>query len=412
MVAGWATRVRRSGWRVIGSIRRGLGNAGSERETLLLVGKTVLAATVAWLVADQVLHAPSATFAPFSALLVVQVTIARSVYQSVRYASAVVVGVVLTGGMLAVFGVTIWTFAGLLLVALGIGRWPKLGSQGSQVAVAALFAYSALAAATGLQESLTQLVSIAGLVVMGCMIGVLTNILIVPPLRYRSAQYGVSVLSQSLCDLLSDIDHGLRHGLPDADDTDEWRRRADALPGAVAQTRNTVEHTAEAMRFNPRRLMMHGSSSFDGYRAIINALQRASEQLCSITKGLNYAAQQNRSSGVRHEDFLRDYGCLLDAVADVARILGNLHTTEDLRNENHLEDRIDRARERYNTLVENVEIEELDPPRQWPIYSALHTDGHRIIQEFIQAQQELSRIIDAELPDDAGIGPKAGDSAN
>lgn len=393
-----ASRLRRSAGRTVDSIRRGFDHAGAERETLLLIAKSAVAATIAWLIADSVLHAPSPTFAPFSALLMVQVTIAQSLYQSLRHATAVVLGVALTGAAFWLLGVTIWTFVVLLLIALAIGRWPRLGSQGSQVAVAALFAYAAMATASSPPESYIQLFSIAGLVVMGSTIGVLTNVLVVPPLRYRSAHYAVGTLSQSLSTLLSDIRDGLLDGVPDPDDSDEWRRRACRLPGSVAQARSTVEHTAEAMRFNPRKLIMRDDDTFDGYRAIINALQRASEQLTSITTGLCYAAEQDDTAATEQVTFLRDYASLLDAIADASATLGDLHTVADIRDDDRLDHYISRACARYDALVADVDIHDLDPPTQWPIYSALHTDGHRVVQEFIQVQQELTRLVRTAAP--------------
>lgn len=389
----WGNRLRQRLQRTLGSIQRGLGHAGPDRDSLLLIVKSVIAATIAWLLAHTVLQAPSATFAPFSALLMVQATIARSVDRALRYAVAVVVGVALTGVVIPLFGPALWTFAALLLVALAIGRWPKLGSQGSQVAVAALFAFASFTAATDAQSRLTQLASIAGLVVLGCAVGVLTNILIMPPLRYRSAEYGVSVLSRSLCDLVSDIARGLREGVPDRDEAEAWMRRADRLPDAIAQARHTVEHAAETVKLNPRRLIMHGSSSFEGYRAIINALHRASEQVCAMTKALNQAAQQDGPTGEAHERFLHDYARLLDSVAEAVRTLGNLHTMEDLRDESKLDHRLRDCREAFDALVERAEGQQLDASDQWPVYSGLHTDAYRLIQEFIQAQHELAELI-------------------
>jgi uncharacterized membrane protein YgaE (UPF0421/DUF939 family) len=267
----------------------------------LLIVKSGIAATAAWMLAEVVLQAPSATFAPFSALLMVQVTVAQSVDQSLRYGAAVVGGVLLAGLVTPLLGPGVTTFAVLMLMALLIGRWHKLGSQGSQVAVAALFAYASFVQSGGGSSSILQVASIGGLVIMGCVVGVLTNLVVVPPVRYRSAQYAVAALSRSLRDLLTDIDDGVRQGVPDKQTAESWLHRADQLGDTVAQARSSVEHAADSMRLNPRRLLMRGTRSFTGYRVIVDGLERASEQVRSLARGLQYMTVSDQHLDEEHD---------------------------------------------------------------------------------------------------------------
>ncbi len=404
--AGESMKSRGRRW--LDGLRRGLKHAGPDRDALLLILKSVVAATVAWLIANDVLGAPSATFAPFTALLMVQATISQSLDQSARYAAAMVVGVVLAGLLTPLFGAAAWTFAILILIALVFGRWRKLGKQGPQVGVAALFAYSSFAQSGPSAASFVQLASIAGLVVLGCTLGVVTNLVLVPPMRYRSAEYGISALSRSLCDLLSDLADGLRRGVPDKEQADAWMDRANEFPNTVTQARSTVEHAAETMRFNPRRLFLPSSGSFEGHRTIVNALERASEQLRSAVRGLTYAANTDHPQGQKHHEFLHGYAEMLATAAEAARVLGELHTADDTQRLDELDDATARARQAYSTLIEDAENQELDNPRQWPIYGALQTDGHRLVEEFIQARDNLSRLLveKREEPEHAATGDR------
>lgn len=395
-------RVRTRWQRLSGSMQRGLGHPGPDRDALLTIVKSVVAATAAWLIANNVLGAPSATFAPFTALLMVQATLSQSLDQSARYAGAMVFGVVLAGLVTPLFGAAVWTFAGLILIALILGRWRKLGQQGPQVGVAALFAYSSFSQSGGSSTSYLQLASIAGLVVLGCSLGVITNFVIVPPMRYRSAEYGISSLARSLCDLLTDLGEELQRGVPDTEQAGAWQHRADQFPDTVAQARATVEHAAETMRFNPRRLLMRGSSSFEGHRTILNALERATEQLRSTTRGLTYAASTDHPQGSEHEKFLAGLADLLAATAETARVLGELHTADDSDRLHELDDATDRARRAYRDLAAKTEGRELDSPEQWPIYGALQTDAHRLVEEFIQARHSLDRLIRGTPAQQAG----------
>lgn len=161
--------------------RRAWGSAGHERDTLLLTGKSALAATVAWVISYDLLQAQSPAFAPFSAVLIMQVTVYRSLLQSLRYVGAVVSGVAVQAALGFLVGPDLLTFVLVALVALVIGRWPALGSQGSQVVTAAFFAFSTYISATSNLDKITQLGQIILLVLIGCGVGVVVNVAVVPP---------------------------------------------------------------------------------------------------------------------------------------------------------------------------------------------------------------------------------------
>ncbi len=379
-------RLRRLG----NGVRRGLGYHGPDRDALLLILKSAIAATIAWVLADVVLQAPSATFAPFSALLMVQVTVSKSLDQSVRYAVAVSSGVALAGLLSPLLGPTIVTFSMLMLIALLIGRWRRLGNQGPQVAVAAMFAYSSFTQSGDGLSSMVQLLSIAGLVLLGCVVGVVTNLAIVPPLRYRSAETSIRTLSQALCDLLADVSRGLDEGMPDTDLADSWHRRANEMPSIIDQARDSIADAVETMRLNPRRLGLR-EVSFDGYRSIVNGIERANEQLRSITRGISYAAHQEATT--EQEDFLVAYSSLLAVGDEAARALGELHSNEDLRSDEQLQDIVSRGRSAYENIVEHTQGKALDSKDSWAIYGALETDAHRLVEEFAQVRRELQQLL-------------------
>lgn len=384
----------RSRWqRALCVVQRAFGHAGPDRDVLLLILKSVIAATVAWVIANNLLGATSATFAPFTALLMVQATISQSLDQSARYAGAMVFGVVLAGLLTPLLGAATVTFSVLMLVALVLGRWRKLGQQGPQVAVAALFAYFSFTHSDAPASSFLQLVSIAGLVLLGCGLGVLTNIVIAPPMRYRSAQHGISALAHSLCDLITDAANALAEGVPDQEQADSLLHRANRFPELVAQTRSAVEHAAESGRFNPRRLFLRRAASFEGHRAIIDAMERATEQLRSAMRGLTYASSASVPQQRTHEQFLATYSKVLTETAEAARVIGDLHSAEDTERANELQAAVERSGSAYSELAEQTDDQQLDSPGEWPVYGALQTDAHRLVEEFLQAHRKLSEVM-------------------
>ncbi|MFB8353040.1 aromatic acid exporter family protein [Streptomyces niveus] len=86
-----------------------------------MTAKRVLAATVAWLIAHDLLDATSPAFAPFSAVLLMHVTIYRSLAQALRYVGAVTAGVLVQTGLVHLAGPDLFTFVLVTLIASSSG---------------------------------------------------------------------------------------------------------------------------------------------------------------------------------------------------------------------------------------------------------------------------------------------------
>lgn len=245
---GWPVRVRQ--WWV-----RAFHYDGSERHTLLLTGKSTLAATLAWVVSYYALDAPSPAFAPFSAVTIMHVTVYQSVTQSLRYVGAVAAGVAVQAALGFLAGPDLLTFVLVAVIALSIGRSHVLGMQGPQVATAAFFAFSTYSSASDNATRITQLGEIVLLVLIGCAIGTTVNITIAPPMRYRSAEYSIHILARALYDLSADMPPALREGAPEADTIARWRERVAQTDNLIAQARAGVLTAKESVHYNPRRLL-------------------------------------------------------------------------------------------------------------------------------------------------------------
>jgi len=366
--------------------------ASANRDSILLLFKGVVAATAAWIIANDLLGVPSPTFAPFSALLMVQATISGSLRDAVRFAGAMVSGVLLAGLMVPLLGTSTGTFAGIVLLTSVLGRWRKLGEHGPQMVVAALFAFAAFTQSGTSTSGFVRLASIVGLVVFGCLVGVVTNMLIVPPLRYRSAEYGIGALSGAMAELLTDASKGMAEGVPDQEQAKKWRERATWYPDMVSQARMGVETVAEQMRFNPRRVFQRSSSSYEGHRVIINALDRTSRLLLSAMASLTSISLSDDPLRQEHDHFCVAYSRLLDVVAEGVCVLEGLRRPEDTEHGERLSEAVDRARTAYVELAEQSAGRKLDRPDQWPVYGSLQTDARRLIEEFAQAQRSLSQL--------------------
>ncbi|MBC9713149.1 hypothetical protein H9Y04_11265 [Streptomyces sp. TRM66268-LWL] len=298
--------------------------SGHERHTVLLIAKSALAATVAWWVAHDLLRAASAAFAPFSAVLTMQVTIHRSVWQSLRYIAAVVAGVALQAGIGLLVGPDLLAFVVTALVALVLGQWRALGEQRAQVGTAAFFAFSTYVSSSAHGDRAAALGQIVLLVLVGCGIGLVVNLGIAPPLRLRSADQGLRLLATEMEALLDDMAEHLDSGDLDADRAEQWRTAGARLEQAVVQARAGLDTAESSVPFNPRRLLPahRGRLAFDRHRQVLGALERAVHQLGSLTRSLSQWRDTEHT--FTYAPTLRAYADFARRLRDIARALAAL----------------------------------------------------------------------------------------
>lgn len=99
-------------------------------------------------------------------------------------------------------------------------------------------------------------------------------------------------------------------------------------------------------------------------------------------RGLTHASSLSVSQQRTHEQFLATYSEVLTEAAEATRVIGNLLSAADTERADELQDAVERARRAYSTLAEQTG-QQLDSPGQWPVYGALQTDAHRLVEEFV-----------------------------
>ncbi|MFI9019708.1 aromatic acid exporter family protein [Streptomyces griseus] len=263
--------------------------SGPERDSVLWVGKSALAATAAWWVAQDVLNATSPAFAPFSAVLIMNATIYRSLWQALRYAGAVAAGVAVQGALGFLIGPELFAFPLVAVIALAIGQWPALGEQRTQVATAAFFAFSTYTAASASGDQFAELTQILLLVLIGCALGLAVNLCIVPPLRYRGVEQGIRVLGGEVEHLLQEMADGLCKGDLSAERTNAWIAAGERAQRSLTQARAGLSTAEDSLPFNPRRLLPahRGYLAFSRFRQVLVSMERSVHQLASLNRSLN-----------------------------------------------------------------------------------------------------------------------------
>ena len=162
-------------------------------------------------------------------------------------------------------------------------------------------------------------------------------------------------------------------------------------PRSVKELCTNLEHAAETLRFNPRRLLMRGSASFSGYRYTVRALSRAVDQLHALMRSLTFIA--GGEADPDREQFLRSFADALDSVAGAARLFGDIHSVQDLKQEgNELQQCINNARSATREIGGYLSSERLEEPGSWPAYEALHADSRRLVEDIARAEHDLAQL--------------------
>ncbi|MGW3111035.1 FUSC family protein [Streptomyces sp. NPDC001091] len=376
-------------------LRRAWKAPGHERNTVLLVGKSALASTLAWWVAHDLLNASSPAFAPFSAVLIMNATIYKSVWQALRYTAAVTVGVAVQAAIGFVVGPDLFAFVLVAVIALCIGRWPALGEQRSQVATAAFFAFSTYAGATTTSDKVNQLGQIIVLVLIGCGLGLLVNLCVAPPLRYRSAEHGLQVLASEIETLLDDMADGLCTGDVDAERAGKWRRAGESAQRAVGQARAGLSTAENSLPFNPRRLLPAHRSylSFDRYRQSVDALERAVYQLGSLTRSLGRWRETENT--YTYAPALKAYADFAGSLRDIAHVIAGLDSdtlTEQAEEMCRLATIAQEALQKVLSAAQENELPLSDASRP---YGVLVVEATRLMEEFQNTCDALKDTADA-----------------
>lgn len=173
-----------------------------------------------------------------------------------------------------------WSMGIVILGALVIGRWPRLGDSGIQVPSLALLS---LLTAGGTSEDFTAATMLETLV--KGVIGVAVNVLLFAPLHVQEPRERVLDYSRRVRALLDEVAENLRADW-DADMVDSWRETTDALHEETPGVVDLIELGRESQRFNPRDDPQRINPAWDGYRETVEGLRRATWHVSGVVRTL------------------------------------------------------------------------------------------------------------------------------
>lgn len=238
--------------------------------------RLTIAATAAYLAALALLdHNP--LLAPLSALLVTQVTVFSVVRQGIDRVVSVVAGVSIAILFSSMVGLTWWSLAATIAVALLIGQLLRLGDNLVEVPVTAMFvlAVGAETATAGLDRVYATLV--------GAVVGLAINVLLPPGVRQNNAGYEIEEYGKRLAQHLENVASQLPAGVT-SEQASAWLLHSRNLT-YTSRIDALIERAEESRRLNVRAL-----NKVDISRALYQglwALEHCAVAVRSIFRGIN-----------------------------------------------------------------------------------------------------------------------------
>lgn len=330
---------------------------------LLQIAKCVIAATLAWWFSVNVLDSPLPFLAPWTALLTVQATVHRSVSRGLQNTVASAIGVGMSFLIGVYLGVSVWTFALAMFIGLAGARISWLRDEGVSIATTAVFVLG-----SGFSEQQPLLLDRISEVAVGVGIGVLVNLLIIPPLRDQQAANHVDSIDRRVGDILVRMADEFSVSW-ETDAADAWRQEIESVADEVDTAWGTVRFARESWRTNPRRLTRALRSSprrptVTGrdvdYEVVLVRLDEGVSHMRHLIRTLQEATY---SEGAWDERFRRRWSAI---VRDAGRSIADPDVD------------LDPIHERLVALTRDMS-ENADLPREsWPVYGSLLTSMFHI----------------------------------
>jgi uncharacterized membrane protein YccC len=317
------------------------------------LGKTVLAAVVAWVVASSVLDLSQPFLAPWAALLVVHATVYRTFSRGLQQVAAAVLAVVLASGVGHVLGPGTWSVAALMVVCLAIGSLPWLGAETTTVAATGLVVLT-----TGFSDDamlLSRLLDTG----IGVAVGLLVNVLVWPPLRSRMTIAAMDRLDDGIGELMVDMAQHLGDGAADLEAVTAWIDRSRDLDERIDHAWALVRQAQESSRMNPRRRARDVRDP-KGWHDLLRRMEQAVAEVRSLAR--TWGAELDRGE-VPDPAFLEPWAALL---GDAGRATCDADP-----------DALHAVRARLDKLVDTLSARR--EGSRWPVHGALIVNLRNIL---------------------------------
>lgn len=293
-------------WAVVG-----WGREATDSARLILAAKTAVAAAIAWYLAPLVPWADSeySYYAPLGVLVSMHPTVAGSARAGLQSLVGLGIGIGLGLGGLALVATDapgVVAVAAVIAVGIALGGIHALGAGREWVAIAGLFVLL-IGGPAGDEFTLSYLLTMA----FGVLVGVLMNLIVVPPLYLRRASGQLTLLQDTVRRSLEEIAEAMTAVPKDS------HRIADAaseLPMMLSSVSEEVRTAEESSRGNPRIRNKRRDKELNAHR--MTALERMTAAARDLAAILSRAADGTTTADAGVDQ------ALAEAIRECAELVG------------------------------------------------------------------------------------------
>lgn len=338
--------------------------------------RSTAAATISYVVALHLLDssAPPLT-APLTALLVVQVTLYSTLTTGIRRVNSVVVGVLIAIGFSALVGLSWWSLGLIILASLVVGRFVRVDEFVPEVAISAMLVLGVTQVTDTASDRVLE-------TLIGAIVGLLFNVLFVPPVWVEAAGESIEDLGRRMRLLLLHIGEELTSHTP-VERAAARLYEARRLDNDVADVDAALRQAEDSLRFNPR--VKEGLLHRIVLRTGLDTLEICAVVLRVLARAITDLAKERREEDLFPEEIGVALEELLSHVADTLVSFAVLVTTQTSASADAAEERLTgelaAARiSRDNTaelLLQGIRRR----PRQWQLHGTVLATVDQILDE-------------------------------
>ncbi|GAB3955554.1 aromatic acid exporter family protein [Streptomyces sparsus] len=363
-----------------------------EQPVVVQTVRSAAAATLAYATAVWLLSAkPPPLLAPLTALLVVQVTLYATLTSGIRRVNAVVAGVLIAVGFSELVGLSWWSLGLLIISALVTGHVVRAGEFVPEVAISAMLVL-------GVSHSTDLALSRVLETLIGALVGLLFNMVLVPPVWVSSAGESIEDLARRMRGLMLDLADEVGGRIP-VEEAAARLHAARRLDHDVVQVDASLARAEESLRFNPR--VKEGLLSRIVLRTGLDTLEICAVVLRVTTRTLTDLAKHRTDEDLLPPEVATALRELLIHMAGAVESFAVLITTQVSRNaeeaETFLLAELSASRAAREHVAELLLEAVQEHPRQWQLHGALLAEVDRMLDELdvekrsVRLAEELDR---------------------
>ncbi|WP_370352702.1 aromatic acid exporter family protein [Catenulispora sp. EB89] len=349
--------------------------------------RATAAAVLSYAVAVRLSSEPAPLTAPLTALLVVQVTLYATLTTGVRRVISVVAGVLIAVGFSAVVGLSWWSLGLIILAALTVGQFIRVGEFVNEVAISAMLVLGVTQLASQAWDRVLE-------TLIGAGVGLLFNVVLAPPVWVDPAAESIVGLARRTRNLLLGLGEELDGPVPverAAGRLYEARR----LDQAVADVDAALRQAEDSLRLNPRisegllaRLVLRtGLDTLEICVVVVRVLARSMTDLAKRRKEDEPLFPADTAQAL--QELLADVGA---AMVSYAVLVTTPVSDNAEQAENRLAAELSAAWDHRETVADMLLHGVQQHPYAWQLHGSLLAEIDRILDE-MDLEHRTQRLL-------------------